>query len=409
VARIALIQSYPYDAVAGGDGAYIQSLGQYLYQLGHDIHGLVTDTKRGRTNPIYKSFYNVENYRSWRVRNAVRVGRRAFVDYHVSRIPVKLLAKLGWLGHMANGDDAGWTPSEALWCSKQLEELRPEAIILCFGAVHFAPLLRYLQGNILALPGPIPGRLLRTRSVDQLSWADQREMPALQAGLAGALAHADCVGLNSHDDRTYAIERLKVKRAIVVGMGFPSQAVFPESSEPIILFVGNATAPNRAGLRWFLAQVWPAIRSSCPNARFRIVGRVALSKEAGGEMAVDRIGPVTDLDPEYRRAQVVIAPLLSGTAGVKIKVAEAISYGRPLVATSIGVDGGDPRQLDPAAIVADDPGDFARGIIALLKDPNLRREKSMGAAKVFQSCFSYDSSYSEITEWIDQVVPAAGS
>ena len=217
------------------------------------------------------------------------------------------------------------------------------------------------------------------------------------------------MGLNSHDDRTYAIERLKVKRAIVVGMGFPSQAVFPESSEPIILFVGNATAPNRAGLRWFLAHVWPAIRSSCPNARFRIVGRVALSKEAGGEVAVDRIGPVTDLDPEYRRAQVVIAPLLSGTAGVKIKVAEAISYGRPLVATSIGVDGGDPRQLDPAAIVADDPGDFARGIIVLLKDPNLRREKSTGAAKVFQSCFSYDSSYLEITEWIDQVVPATGS
>ena len=165
MARIALIQSYPYDAVAGGDGAYIQSLGQYLYQLGHDIHGLVTDTKRGRTNPIYKSFYSVESYRSWRVRNAVRVGRRAFVDYHFSRIPVKLLAKLGWLGHAANGDDAGWTRSEALWCSKQLEELRPDVIILCFGAVHFASLLRYLQGNILALPGPIPGRLLQTRSV----------------------------------------------------------------------------------------------------------------------------------------------------------------------------------------------------------------------------------------------------
>jgi hypothetical protein len=33
----------------------------------------------------------------------------------------------------------------------------------------------------------------------------------------------------------------------------------------------------------------------------------------------------------------------------------------------------------------------------------------MGAAKVFQSCFSYDSSYSEITEWIDKVVPAARS
>lgn len=408
MARIALIQSYPYDAIPGGDGAYIQSLGQYLYKLGHDIYGLVTDTTRGRTSPIYESFYRVDKYRSWRVRNAVRVTRRTFADYRFSRIPARLLEKLGWRGRMTESDD-DWVRREALWCSKQLEKLSPDVIILCFDAVHFASVLRNFHGNILALPGPIPDRELRMSSVDQLSWTDQNKIPAVQAGLAGALAHADCVGFNSHDDLTYATERLNVKRAIVVGMGFPSQAVYPESSEPIILFVGNATPPNRAGIRWFLTQVWPAIRVSCPNARFRIVGRVAFGNEVSGEVAVDRIGPVTDLAREYRRAQVVIAPLVSGTAGVKIKVAEAMSYGRPLVATSICIDGGDPRQLDPAAIVADNPSDFARAIIALLKDPNLRREKSTGATEVFNSCFSYNSSYCELFKWIGQVVTAAAS
>lgn len=404
MASIALIQSYPYDAIAGGDGAFIQSLGQYLAQSGHDIHGLVTDTTRGRTSPIYQSYYRLDKYRSWRVRNAVRVNQTSFVDYQFARIVVKPLEKLGWKRRISELDIDKWVPREALWTSKQLKKLRPDVIILCFEAVHFASRLTSYDGNILALPGPIPGVSSGRHQPINPRGLDQDKIPAVQVCLAAALAHADCVGFNSCDDGTYAIERLNVKRAIVVGMGFPSQEVLPESSEPVILFVGGATIPNRTGLRWFLTQVWPTIRASCPDARFRIVGRVALSNEASGAAAVDRIGPVADLAPEYRRAQVVIAPLVEGTAGVKIKVAEAISYGRPLVTTSIGADGGDPRQLDPAAIIADHPIDFAHGIIALLQDPNLRQEKSMGAAKVFQSCFSYNSSYCGVSEWIDQVV-----
>jgi glycosyltransferase involved in cell wall biosynthesis len=403
VAKIAIIQTYPYDAVAGGDGAYIQSFGQYLESLGHEIHGLVTDTTRNRTSPIYKSFYRVDMYKSWHVRNAVRIGRRIFVDYSFSRFPVRLLEKMGWRGPAKEADIEEWASCEAFWAAKQLKKLRPDAVILCFDGVHIAKWLAPLHTHILALPGPIPGRDLRTQSPDQMG------LLPIQVELAGALAHANCVGLNNHDDLSYAIKRLKVKRAIVVGMGFPTQAPLPESSEPIILFVGNATTPNLDGIRWFLDLVWPTVRASCPKARFRIVGRAATGNEAGKEEAVDRVGPVADLVPEYRRAQLVIAPLVSGTAGVKVKVAEAMSYGRPMVTTSIGVDGGDPRQLDRAAFVADDPGDFARGVIALLTDSNLRREKSAGAKEVFNSCFSYQSSYGELAKWIDQSIPAGSS
>jgi glycosyltransferase involved in cell wall biosynthesis len=395
VAKIALIQTYPYDAVAGGDGAYIQSFGQYLHQLGHEIHGLVTDTTRERTSPIYESFYRVDKYHSWRVRNSVRVSRRAFLDYRLSRIPMKLLEKLGWLKRAKKTGDEAAARTEALWCSQQLEKMCPDAIILCFDAVQFASSLAHFRGKILALPGPIPGRRLRKTSTDPI--------PPVQARLARALAHADCVAFNSHDDLSYAVDHLNVTRAIVVGMGFPAQAILPASHEPIILFVGNDTPPNRSGILWFIEQIWPTIRTSCPDARLRIVGRVAVGN-AGSQAGVDRIGPVADLVPEYKRAQVVIAPLISGTAGVKIKVAEAMSYGRPLVSTSIGVDGGDPRQLDPAAIITDDPGDFARGIISLLKDPKLRQKKSEGAAQVFENCFSYKSSYCELSKWIDEIL-----
>ena len=102
MAVIAIIQAYPYDAVAGGDGAYIQSLGQYLIDIGHEVRGLVSDTIRGRTNPIYQSAYPIERYRSWKVRSAIRLGPRTFLTVRpalVSAAPVRLRAAFELCAH----------------------------------------------------------------------------------------------------------------------------------------------------------------------------------------------------------------------------------------------------------------------------------------------------------------------
>jgi glycosyltransferase involved in cell wall biosynthesis len=198
----------------------------------------------------------------------------------------------------------------------------------------------------------------------------------------------------------YAAEFLNVKTSIFVGMGYPDIDFCPESNESVVLFVGNMTQPNRLALSWFLTSVWPTVLSSHPTARFRIVGRVAFSSEAYAGVSVERVGPVRELAPEYRRAQVVVAPLVSGSAGVKIKVAEAMSYGRPLVTTSIGVDNRDVHQLEDGAIVANEPADFARGVISLLSDGALWKTKSAGARRVFRNYFSYSASYDEFSAWL---------
>ena len=141
----------------------------------------------------------------------------------------------------------------------------------------------------------------------------------------------------------------------------------------------------------------------CPSARLRIVGHLAHSKEAAMAQSVERVGAVGDLAGEYGVAQVVVSPLLSGSAGVKIKVAEAMAYGRPLVTTSVGVDPGDSRQLDLGSIVANEPGDFANAVNALLLDEELRRKKREGAIRVFKNNFSFDASYGPFCNWLESV------
>ena len=81
---IAFIQSYPYDADLGGDAAYIQAFAQYLSRGGHEVHGLVSDITRGRTSPIYRSAYSIENFRTWQVRNSVQRAGSTISDGRVS-------------------------------------------------------------------------------------------------------------------------------------------------------------------------------------------------------------------------------------------------------------------------------------------------------------------------------------
>jgi glycosyltransferase involved in cell wall biosynthesis len=99
---------------------------------------------------------------------------------------------------------------------------------------------------------------------------------------------------------------------------------------------------------------------------------------------------------------------LSGTTGVKVKVAEAMAFGRPLVTTSVGIDPGQRDQLDPGTLVADTEQDFATSVLDLLTQPNVRIEKGRGAKRVYESWFSQEACYREVARWIDAVAkPAA--
>ncbi len=405
--KLALVQSYPYDEIVGGDGAYIMAFARYLRERGHEIHGLVTDTVRARTSPMYKSAYQVGQFESWRVRSALKLGKERFFRPHRSQ-PARILRKLA--PRLAAGPNPPpppletWVEREANWARRQILALRPKAAILVHEAVHFAPFLKGVTPTF-ALLGHVPAYrpLPSVLPAGREAVADIRRHPDFRRRLSASLQQASCVGLNSRDDLDYVRTELGVSSAIFVGMGYATLRAHPESDEPAVLFVGANTDMNMASLSWFMGAVWPAVLASCPKARFRIVGRAAAALNGDYGPSVDRVGPVDDLGAEYARAQAVVAPLVSGTAGVKIKVAEALSHGRPLVTTAIGVDGSDPHQLDEGAIVANAAADFARAIVSLLEDADLRKMKAEGARRVFQRLFSHEACYGEFIAWLDSL------
>lgn len=109
-----------------------------------------------------------------------------------------------------------------------------------------------------------------------------------------------------------------------------------------LLFVGGFNhEPNREGLAWFIADVFPRVVDRVPDVTLKIAGSNPTPDVTA--MSSDRVailGRVSDeeLDGLYDECAVAIAPLRYG-AGVKGKVIEAMARGVPVVTTPTGAQG----------------------------------------------------------------------
>lgn len=95
------------------------------------------------------------------------------------------------------------------------------------------------------------------------------------------------------------------------------------------LFVGAFGEANYQGIRWFVNNVLPFV-----NVNLTIVGKGFESVKS--EFALKNInvlGFVDDLESLYINADFVISPLLFG-GGMKVKIAEALMYGKTIFGTS---------------------------------------------------------------------------
>lgn len=162
-----------------------------------------------------------------------------------------------------------------------------------------------------------------------------------------------------------------------------------------ILFVGSGTAPNVDAMCWFLAEIWPLVCTRHPSAQLTLAGTVC--NELSDEIkrpGVVLLGRVADLDPLYRRADIVIAPLRVGS-GLKIKLVEALAHGKPVVATSVAAQGVE-QFIAGAVALADSPQDFVNAIVRLLSNPQERKMRALASLAVAESHFSPWVAYGEV-------------
>ena len=151
-----------------------------------------------------------------------------------------------------------------------------------------------------------------------------------------------------------------------------------------VLFVGNLSFPaNVQGLGVFADQAWPLLKLAVPEAELQIVGInpnehvVAISRKLGVELHAN----VPSLEPFYEESDVVISPILFGS-GTRIKILEAMAFGRAIVSTTLGAEGMDLHH-EEHLLLADTMPDFAAALARLARDTVLR-DKLAANARDFQ-------------------------
>ncbi|UYW26999.1 glycosyltransferase family 4 protein [Methylorubrum extorquens] len=163
------------------------------------------------------------------------------------------------------------------------------------------------------------------------------------AGEAAGLARADVVLAIQAAEAGY-FASLTDSRVLLLPPHFPPQKPFavPERVARIG-FLGHGNDPNLFSIGRFI-RAW---RDGWTPDRPELViaGEICRSLPGVEGPGVRLLGYLDRLEDFYAQADLVVAPMLMGS-GLKMKVGEALSFGRPVIGTEIGLEGFEP--VEPA-------------------------------------------------------------
>jgi glycosyltransferase involved in cell wall biosynthesis len=219
------------------------------------------------------------------------------------------------------------------------------------------------------------------------SWVWRRDVERAKRLEQWALSTYDQLIVPSEEDARLVGPGVEV---VPNGVDLATFTVTPLPAEPRLLLSGNmGYPPNVDGALWLANEIVPLVRQQVPDATLSLVGRGPVDAvTALGELPGVTVHPdVPSVLPYLHAARVALVPLRMGT-GTRLKALEAMAAGRPLVGTSIGLEGlglADGR----SATIADDAAGLASGIVALLTDDD-RARAHVAAARGLAESFGWD-------------------
>ena len=216
---------------------------------------------------------------------------------------------------------------------------------------------------------------LRMQRQAQLEGHADDEAMAMKALELEIMAQADTIFVPStHEQELLGHEGLQCPVRVMPFMVDEVAPVTPVADASDVMFLGGFQhPPNIDAVLWFHAEIWPLIAAACPTSRFVIAGAhpppdiVALQSER-----VVVTGRLDDLRPAFESARVFVAPVRYG-AGVKGKIYTAMSFGTPVVTTSVGAEGmGLQATVD--ALIADTPQEIAAAVVQVFQDSRVEQK-----------------------------------
>lgn len=158
-----------------------------------------------------------------------------------------------------------------------------------------------------------------------------------------------------------------------------------------LVFVGGfGHPPNVDAAHWLVEDIYPLIQARQPGIELHLIGDVPDAERAAlTRPGVHVHGRVREIEPWMDGCRIALAPLRYG-AGVKGKINMAMSYGLPVVATTLGVEG---MRLAHGrdVLLGDDARGFADAVLQLYGDEHLWTQLSDAGLDNVRGHFSFEA------------------
>ncbi|MDG2338604.1 MAG: glycosyltransferase [Gammaproteobacteria bacterium] len=162
-----------------------------------------------------------------------------------------------------------------------------------------------------------------------------------------------------------------------------------EQRENILFIGGFEHPPNADAMEYFLDDVFPLIVKKDPEIVVYILGSnppEELLARATKNIIVT--GLVSDIEPYFSKVKLSIAPLRYG-AGVKGKINSSMSFGVPVVASTMAAEGMGLVDGEDV-LIGDTPESFADQVLLACRDEALWNRLSDGGKRNIEKYFSMD-------------------
>lgn len=176
---------------------------------------------------------------------------------------------------------------------------------------------------------------------------------------------------------------------------------YDQTSSPVVVFTGAMDYwPNEDAVSWFVDEVFSRLKAKWPGVQFYIVGSrptekvLALAQVEGVEVT----GRVSDVRPYLKYSTAIVVPIHIAR-GIQNKVLEAMAMAKPVVVTSMGLEGIDAED-GAEVLVADQADQFIEKLSAVFEG----KTSGLGSKAREKICeeFSWEGSLPELDRWISQ-------
>jgi len=184
-----------------------------------------------------------------------------------------------------------------------------------------------------------------------------------------------------------------------VDFGYFKHIPLPRRKDKIIYIGGLSWQPVFEGMLSFLKYTWSRIKKEYPQVKFYILGNYTSDqyRKIKDFSDVILLGYVKDVRSHMATSTLTIVPQRIAS-GIRLKILESMAMKLPVVSTTIGCEGMDVKDGEHI-LIADSPELFAKKVIALLKDDDLRSNMAEKAYALVRTKYNWE----DVGRKLDQI------